>query len=406
MIMFILPILVAALLLASALLAASETALFSLARMEHTRARLKDPVRLTLERLMRRPLESLITIIGLSETANVFAECLGTIFMLRVMGPPGAWLSVPVMLVLVLIFCDITPKTFALAFPAVVASITTRPLAALAEWVRPIARWFAPVDLTAHPAPVSEAEFKALLRVSERQGEIESGESTLIHRVFDFANRRVAEVMTPRDRVFLLDAATPPAQLIAAVAHGHFSRVPVYRGSPDNVIGILHVKDLVVRRLDTALPRLERLLRPPRFVPPGKSLVELFDEMRRDRYQIALVVNEYGRLLGLITLEDLLEELFGELRDEFELEGPELTKTGEDEWLALGGIELAQLEREIGATDLVSEAGVARTLSSFVLRRLGRVPRSGEKLRLDGYEATIERVRGAVIEQVRLKRCV
>src|SRR5277367_344401 len=281
MITLLLPIVIGALLLASAMLAASETALFSLARMEHTRTRLSESVQRALDRLMRRPLESLITIIGLNETANVFAECLATIFMLRLLGPLGGWLSVPIMLVLVLLFCDITPKTFALAFPAAVATVTARPLAVLASLAHPIARRFAPANLTAHPGPVSEAEFKALLRLSERQGEIESAESELIHRVFDFANRRVAEVMSPRDRVFLLDASTSPAQLIAAVAHGHFSRVPVYRGSPDNIIGILHAKDLVVRRLDSGPPRLERLLRPAHFVPPGKSLVELFDEMRR-----------------------------------------------------------------------------------------------------------------------------
>jgi putative hemolysin len=373
----------------SALLAASETALFSLARMEHTRARLSEPVQNALERLMRRPLESLVTVIGLNETTNVFAECLATIFMLRWLGPPGGWLSIPVMLVLVLVFCDITPKTLALAFPGVVAWISARPLAALTNLAHPLARWLAPADLTAHPAPVSEAEFKALLRLSEQQGEIESGESALIHRVFDFANRRVVDAMTPRERIFALDAATPPAQLIAEVAHGHYSRVPVYRGSPDNIIGVLHAKDLVVRRLDPNPPRVERLLRPAHFVPPGKSVIELFDEMRRDRYQMAVVVNEYGRLLGIITLEDLLEELFGELRDEFELEGPELLRVGDGEWVASGAIDLDRLAREVGLRDSTANATRgALTLSRREAsdRRLYRYGRA--RARISGREGT------------------
>ncbi len=401
---WLLPIAVALLLLVSALLAASETALFSLARMEHTRGQLSTRVREALERLMNRPLESLVIVIGLNETANVFAECLATSFLLLWLGPIGSYVAVPLMLVIVMLFCDITPKTFALGFPAIIASLTARPLAVLTAALHPLARWFAPRDLTAHPEPVSETEFKALLQMSEYQGEVEPGERELIHKVFDFAGRRVAEVMTPRERVFSLDINTPPDQLIAEVAHAHFSRVPVYRGHPDYIVGILHAKDLVVRRLDQTLPRLERLIRTPRFVPPAKPLVELFDEMRRDRFQLALVVNEYGRMLGLITLEDLLEELFGELRDEFEVEGPELESVGPGEWLASGGIDVAQLGAALNSGGTLPAAGNARSLNSLVLRQLGRVPRAGDRFRLGDFEAVVERVRGASVERLRLKR--
>ena len=128
----------------------------------------------------------------------------------------------------------------------------------------------------------------------------------MIHRVFDFGARRASEVMTPRDRIFSLDIEMPVAQLVAEIAHENFWRVPVYRHSQDNIVGILHAKDLAARRLEPSPPRVERLVRPAYFVPPGKRLADLFDEMRRGRFQIALVVNEYGRLLGLVTLEDLL----------------------------------------------------------------------------------------------------
>ncbi len=401
---WLLPIAVALLLLMSALLAASETALFSLARMEHTRAQLGTRVREALERLMNRPLESLVIVIGLNETANVFAECLATSFLLLWLGPIGGYVAVPLMLLIVLLFCDITPKTFALGFPALVASLTARPLAALSVALHPVAQWFAPHGLTAHPEPISETEFKALLQMSEHQGEVEPGERELIHKVFDFAGRRVAEVMTPRERVFSIDINMPPDQLLAEVAHAHFSRVPVYRGHPDYIVGILHAKDLVARRLDQALPRLERLIRTPRFVPPGKPLVELFDEMRRDRFQLALVVNEYGRMLGLITLEDLLEELFGELRDEFEVEGPELESVGPGEWLASGAIDVAQLRKALNSGGSLPSAGNARSLNSLVLRQLGRVPRTGDRFRLGDFEAVVERVRGASVERLRIKR--
>jgi putative hemolysin len=401
----ILPILVALLILASAALAASETAIFTIARMEHTREQLSRSVGAALDRLMRRPLESLIVVIGINEAANVFAECLATTFFLLWLGADiGPYFAAPVMLMLVLICCDITPKTFALAYPAAVARFTARPLAILAELVHPIARHFTPLQEAPHPGPVSEAEFKALLRLGENQGEVEPAERAFIHRVFDFGMRRASEVMTPREKIFALDIATAPEQLMAEIAHGHFSRVPVYRGTPANIVGILNAKDLAARRLESVSPRVERLVRPAYFIPPAKALGDLFDEMRRGRFQLALVVNEYGHLLGLVTLEDLLEELFGELRDEFDTEVPELEKVGADEWLASGAIEVRKLNLALGADPPIEARGGGPTLSAVVLRKLGRVPPAGEILRLGAFEARVERVRGATVEIVRLKR--
>ena len=179
---------------------------------------------------------------------------------------------------------------------------------------------------------------------------------------------------------------------------------PCTAAIPNNIVGVLRAKDLVARRLESEPPRLERLIRRPSFVPPGRTLGVLFDEMRRLRFQLAFVVDEYGRLLGLVTLEDLLEELFGELRDEFEFEGPDLTDVGAGEWLAAGTIGLTRLTQALDAGDSFAARGHERTLSSLVLRRLGRIPQPGEQIRLGRFEAKIEKVRGATIELVRLKR--
>jgi putative hemolysin len=391
------------LLLISALLAASETALFALVRMEHTRDRLSAAVREACDRLMARPLEALIVIIGLNEACNVFAECLAAAFMLTWLGPLGAWIAAPMMLVVILILCDITPKTFALGYPGGVALLSARPLALAARLAHPVARWLVPAMEPPRPAPLSEEEFKALLRAGEAVGEVEPQERELIHKVFDFGNRRVAEIMTPRGKIFSISADAPADRLIAEVSRGHFSRVPIYRGAPDHIIGILHVKDLVTRRLGPGSPRLDRLVRPAYFIPPGKRLGDLFDEMRRGRFQLALVVGEYGGLLGLITLEDLLEELFGEIRDEFDYEGPELIPVGPGEWLAAGAIDLARLRESLGGNGAFTSAG-AQTLNGLVLRQLKRVPQRGEEFRLGDFRASVERVHGATVELVRLKR--
>lgn len=404
MVHLILLYIIVALVLMSAMLAASETSIFSLVRLEHTREQLRASARRAVERLMRRPVESLVVIIGLNEACNIFAECLATILLILWLGERiGPYVAAPLMFVVVLIVCDITPKTFALAFPGLFATLTARPLAIITEFVHPIAKYFAPLQEAPKPEPVSESEFKALLRIGEDQGQVEAEERAMINRVFDFGARRVSEVMTPRERMFMLPMATPIAQLIADVAHENFSRVPVYRDSPDDIVGILHAKDLAARRLDPALPRIERLLRPGYFIPPGKALGDLFDEMRRGRFQMALVVNEYGKLLGLVTLEDLLEELFGEIRDEFDIEIPELTRISDVEWTASGAIDLVKLNAELSPSVPIAATG-GRTLASAILRRLGRVPRVKERLKLGDFDATVERVRGATVELVRLHR--
>lgn len=401
--MVALPLAIVLLLSLSALLAASETALFALVRMEHTREQLSASVRRACDRLMERPLEALTMIVALNEVCNVFAECLATAFLLWWLGPIGAWIAAVIMLVVVLVLCDITPKTFALGHPSGVAWLTARPLAALAVLTHPIGRLIMPAIEPPLPAPVSEEEFKALLHAGEVTGEVEPQERELIHRVFDFGNRRVSEVMTPREKLFAIAVDTPPDRLGAEVAKGHFSRVPIYRDTPDNIVGILHIKDLVMRRLGPATPRVARLVRPAYFIPPAKPLSELFDEMRRGRFQLALVVDEYGGLLGLITLEDLLEELFGEIHDEFDYDGPELMSVGPGEWLASGAIELSRLRETIGDGAALPGAG-SQTLSGLILRQLKRVPRRGEKIRLGEFEMGIERVRGATIELVRVQR--
>jgi putative hemolysin len=391
-------ILILALLLLSASLAASETALFALIRMEHKREELFATAQRAVDRLISHPQEALTLIIGLNEASNVFAECLAAALLIGFFGPMGAWIAAPLMLVIVLVLCDITPKTFALGYPGGVARLTARPLALITTLLHPVMRRLVPSIEAPRPAPVSEEEFKALLKV----GEVEPGERELIHRVFDFGNRRVVEIMTPRERIFMIDVDTPSDRVIAEVVKGHFSRVPVYRHTSDNIVGILHVKDLVMRRLGPGVPRLDRIIRTAYFVPPAKRLGELFDEMRRGRFQLALVVNEYGGVLGLITLEDLLEELFGEIHDEFDYEGPELTPAGQDEWVASGGIELTRLREAVGK-GIPAPAG-AQTLSGLLLRELKRVPRIGETFRLGDFEVGVERVHGATIERVRLRR--
>jgi putative hemolysin len=402
--MWSLPVLVGVLLVMGGMLAASETALFSLLRMERTREELSGRLRAAVDRLLLRPLESLFIIIGLNEVCNVFAECLATSFLLFMLGRWGGWAAVPINFLLILLIADITPKTFAQAHPMGIVKLTARPLSAMSQILHPVARYFTPFAEPPMPEPVSETEFKALLHAGETRGEVEAAEREMIHKVFDLGGRRVVEVMTPRDMIFSLPIDTPPEMVATEVARGHFSRVPIYRGDPNHIVGILHAKDLVARRLDRSPTRIERLMRPPYFVPPGKALGDLLDDMRHNHQQMAMVVDEYGQLLGLVTLEDLLEELFGELKDEFDVEVPEMTPLPGGGWSVSGSIELRKLSEVLGPHNLPLGAVGEPTLNRLVLRKLGRVPRAGEHFDLGNFEVTVEKVRGAIVELMTFKR--
>jgi putative hemolysin len=399
--MWLLPT-IALLLALAALFSASETALFSLLRIERLRLQLGSRVRAAVEQLLARPLETLVALIGLTELANVFAECLATSLLIGLLGHRGAYLAVPVNLAAIILISDVTPKTLALAFPGAIMGLTAQPLARLTRLLRPIT---GRLKVPSPPGPpmVSETEFRALLRAGETQGEVEAAERELINRVFDFGGRRAQEIMTVRERIFALPIDISPERLASEVAHAHYSRVLIYRGELDRIVGVLHAKDLVAWRLESTAPRLERLLRAPYYVPPGKALGPMLEEMRHDHVQLALVVNEYGRLLGLVSLEDLLEELFGEIRDEFDFEGPEITPLDEDRWSVAGSVQLSRLAQVLGPIDLPA-GDHDSTLSRLILRRLGRVPRLGERFGLLGFEVTVDKVRGASLERVTLRR--
>jgi putative hemolysin len=401
--MSVVPFIIVALIFFSALLAASETALFSLARLDHARAAIGGESERAVERILRRPLEFLIVLGTLSESTNIFAECLAAAYLLASFGRTGAYMTVPLMFVVVLLFAEVTPKTFALGRPGTIARLTARPLAAITAAISPlVSALLLPMEAPRAEA-VSEAEFKTLLRISEDQGLVESGERELIHRIFDFSHRRVSEVMTPYEAVFSLSIDTPPQQLSAQCARGHFSRIPIYRGDPRNVVGLLHIKDLAMRRLEPVPLRLERLVRRPRFVPPGKRVGELFEEMRRDRLQMVLVVDEFGKLLGLVTFEDLLEELFGDIRDEFDPESPQMAPFASGEMLVSGSINLDRLNQFLQSRGLRPIDGSGPTLGALIAQQLGRAPRRGERLRLGDLAAVVERTRGTTVEVVRLK---
>jgi putative hemolysin len=245
-------------------------------------------------------------------------------------------------------------------------------------------------------APYSEAELKMLLSRSTESGELEAQEQEMLYKVFDFADKEVSDVMVPRPQVVALSVDLPPEECLAAVIDSPFTRYPVYRETLDNVVGILHVRDLfsALRERGMHEVRVEDLVRPAHIVPETKDLAALLAEFRRANQHMAIVVDEYGDMEGIVTLEDLLEEIVGEIEDEFDLPDESIEQVDDDTVIIDGTFPIDDFNERF-KTDLPVED--YHTMAGFVFGLLGRQPEQGDDVSHDGMRFDVMEVTGSRI---------
>jgi magnesium and cobalt exporter, CNNM family len=229
----------------------------------------------------------------------------------------------------------------------------------------------------------SEAELKMLLSVSTEQGQIAADEQEMLYKVFDFADKEASDVMVPRPDVVAISVDMPPEAALAAVLESPFTRYPVYRQSPDEITGVLHVRDLFTALTDRGIAQVEiaELVRPAHYVPETKDLAALLAEFRRLNQHMAVVVDEYGAMEGIVTLEDLLEEIVGEIEDEFDLPDESVERVDENKIRIDGTFPIDDFNEQFGA-DLEHED--FHTVAGYVFNLLGRAALPGDEIRNDG----------------------
>ena len=250
---------------------------------------------------------------------------------------------------------------------------------------------------------ITEDELRSFVDASQKQGVLEKDERQMIFSIFEFGDTLVREIMVPRMDIFALDVETNIETVSDKLIESGYSRVPVYKENIDNIIGILYAKDLLkVWRIPERAESLQELLRPASFVPESKKLDDLLAEMQGGRIHIAIVVDEYGGVAGLVTLEDIMEEIVGEIQDEYD-HGEELSyqKAENGDLIFHGRINLSDFNEVMGS-DLQSED--ADTLGGYLFGRLGRVPKVGEILEDNGLLLTVEQIVGRRIRRVRAQR--
>lgn len=251
---------------------------------------------------------------------------------------------------------------------------------------------------------VTEEEIKALLKMGNESGTFDDDEREMIDSVFAFDDRTAREVMVPRRDVVTIDIDEPFEELIDEILESRHNRIPVYEENIDNIIGVLHVKDVMIELRKSGLEQINirEMLHKPFFVPETKEADELFRTMQATRRHMALLVDEYGGFSGIVTIEDIVEEIMGDINEEYEDVVPEIQQIGENEYLLDGGILIEDLNDEL---ELKLETENYDTLSGYLIEQLGHIPAKEDRdiIEVDGLVFTVEEVKDNRISRVKLK---
>lgn len=238
---------------------------------------------------------------------------------------------------------------------------------------------------------VTEEEIKHLVSEGSRLGIFEKGEERMIHSIFEFSDTTAKRAMTPRTEVVAVEIGTPREKLLQFVAEEGYSRLPVYKGDLDHVVGIIHTKDIINLLLNAELVILEDILRPPYFVPESRKVRELLADFQKKQVHMAIVLDEYGGTAGLITLEDIIEEIVGEIQDEYDIELEELIRIDEHRALVAARIRPEKFNFAFGANFPAEDY---ETLGGLLIDVLGRIPALEEKFSHGGFDFTVKEKKG------------
>ncbi len=405
------------LLIASAFFSGSETALFSLKPVDRRKLKEKSRTQIRAKRvlqLLKEPRRLLVSILIGNTVVNVAAATLAALITHTTLKNTrftewAFFIDVIAVTAVILLFSEIIPKIVAVKNAISFACITALPLQVFVVIFRPVSFLFekltrglsAITGIHKEVPFVNEDELKTLIQVGEDKGTLDKSEREMIHSIFEFRETMSKEVMIPRMDMIAVDRDTPMEEVLALVESQGHSRIPVYKETIDNIIGILYVKDLLAfSQSEDQVKSLTNLLRKPYFVPESKLIDELLREFQKERIHMAIVVDEYGGTAGLVTLEDVIEEIVGEIRDEYDQEKPLVKEINADEWLVDGKINIEELNEAL-EVNLPAEEDF-ETLGGFILSQLGAIPKEKEVIQFENYKYMVEKVVGRRIKSVRV----
>ncbi|HUY23576.1 MAG TPA: hemolysin family protein [Acidimicrobiales bacterium] len=403
-------VVVVVLLVAAAVLALAETALVRTSRAKALA--LSDEKRRgasRLARLVEDPQAFLNPILLLVLVCQLVTATLVGILANRLFGALGVVAATVFEVVVIFVLAEALPKNWAvynpersalLAAPVVSALVHFPPVRVISNWLIGLANLLLTGPRHRRGAGVSESELLAMADVAMQDEVIETQERELIHSIIEFGDTIVREVMVPRPDMRAVEADMAVSEALGVAMAAGFSRLPVYAGNVDDVVGIAYAKDLIrAERDDQGTRPVRELVRPAHFVPETKRVSRLMREMQEKKFHQAIVVDEYGGTAGLVTLEDLIEELVGEIVDEYDVEDPPVQPMGDGEVSVTARLPVDELNELLHAE---LPEGDWDTVGGLLFNVLGRVPVEGEAVEVDGVRLMAEKVQGHRIGRIRI----
>ncbi len=399
----------------SAFFSASETSFTSLSRLtlkQLVREKAKNAKRISA--LKANMPQLLSTILIGNNLVNNLSSSLATALAVSLVGQAGVGIATAVMTLVIIIFGETAPKTIAAHKQVEIAQKTAVPLDIIRKILFPVVWVFSGMTkginflinrIWKNTAPlVTEEELKTLIDVGNQEGTLETGEKEMLHRIFEFTDLKVKEIMRSRTLISTVPDSLSYADAVAAFRKTGFSRLPVYSGSPDTITGVLHYKDLLFYEGDRSTFSIPSVIRKALFVPDSKTAVSLFQLFRTEKQNLAVVVDEHGSNSGIVSMDDILKAVFGRITDEYA--GREIPPAdriqiiSQDEFLVPGDIELNDVN-EIFTLSLDSE--FYHTLGVYLLEKFDALPAPGEALRMNNVLFIVEEQAQRRIVSVRIK---
>lgn len=398
------------LLISSAFFSATETALFSVSKLKILSLvddKIKNADRLNA--LLEKPDEVLTTILIMNNLINILMSSMVTVLMYSLFGSLGVSIATGVVTILVLIFGEITPKSIAIQNAEQIALKVVRIIEVLIFVLKPLIYIFSKITTlirkisgsnTEEKDIITHAELQTILEVSEETGVLNNSEKEIIDNLFSFGDKLVKDIMIQRVNVVALDIDMDYDQTIELIKSEKYSRIPVYENAVDNIIGVLNIKDLLLTQIDSLNFNLRDYIREPYQTFEFKKVEDLFKDMKKTKNHIAIVLNEYGSLEGIVTLEDLIETIIGDINDEYDtIEDVDIRQISDVEYSVNGATRLEEINDVIGL-ELDSEE--CDSIGGYIINLLDRFPDENEQIKHNKVTFSIETLENMSIKRVRI----
>ncbi|MEM6495208.1 MAG: HlyC/CorC family transporter [Pseudomonadota bacterium] len=403
------------LLLISAFFSGSETALTAVSRARmHALEQEGNARARRVSRLLNKPERIIGTVLLGNNLVNILASALMTSLFIKLAGEAGVFYATVILTLIVVIFCEVLPKTYAIISPDRFAMFVAPVMSLLIHLLRPFTAaidlivrnilWLTPSHSDDDANILAAHELRGTIELSTREGTVDKGEAQQLGGVLDLKELQLDDIMVHRTEMETIDASEPPKTIVDDVLKSQYTRVPIWEGQPDNIVGILHSKDLLAAlgrsNWDIDSLDIRKIAKDPWFVPDTTSVSDQLGAFQQRKVQLALVVDEYGEVQGLITLEDILEEIVGQIADEHDAGDNSIRPQSDGSVNVDGGVAVRDLNREMD-WDLPDEEAV--TIAGLVIHEAQSIPEPGQAFTFYGYRFEILRKSRNRLTAVRVK---